>query len=89
MALLTPLAKWLIGGLAVLILLSGGLNWYLFSSLSSANQRIGALEVAAKAAADANKGKDDATKDRALIERTIRSRTDQQLLDELRSGPKD
>ncbi len=88
MALLTPLAKWLIGGLAVLILLSGGLNWYLFSSLSSANQRIGALEVAAKAAAEANKGKDNATKDRARIERDVRSLDDQRLLDELRSGPK-
>lgn len=81
--------KWAIAGLAILLLISGGVNYYLFSSLGKANERVGALETAAKAAADANKGKDDATKDRALIERTIRSRTDQQLLDELRSGPKD
>lgn len=83
------MTKWALAGLAILLLVSGGVNYYLFSSLGKANERVGALETAAKAAADANKGKDDATKDRALIERTIRSRTDQQLLDELRSGPKD
>lgn len=80
--------KWIAIGLGVALLASGALNYYLFSSLGDANERVGALEEAAKAAADANKGKDDATKNRARTDRAVRSLDDQQLLDELRHGPK-
>jgi len=75
---------WIIGGVAVVAAVAFGAAWFLFGELGDANQAIGGYKAGTEIITDANKGKVDATKERARTERDVRDLPDPALIDGLR-----
>lgn len=79
-----PSTTWIIGGVALVALIAGVVAWFLFGKLGDANQAIGGYKVGTEIITDANKGKADATKERARTERDVRELPDPALIERLR-----
>lgn len=79
-----PATGWIIGGVALVAAVLGGVAWFLFGELGEANQAIGGYKVGTEIITDANKGKADATKERARTERDVRELPDPALLERMR-----
>lgn len=79
-----PSTGWIIGGVALVAAVAALAAWFLFGELQDANQTIGGYKVGTEIITDANKGKVDATKERARTERDVRELPDPALIDRLR-----
>ncbi len=76
--------NYVIAGLGVVVLLMGGVSYFLYENQISFATRLGAAETQLKAAVQANQDKTNATKQRATTERTVRQLPDPDLVGRLR-----